>query len=170
MLISKSKFFVFVDGGHKWNLKFFPTRVSASNAICAPLTWQQGDLRRPYPTDIEMRLGFLGKSDLSLNGHNLQHQISATEHRNTGGSTSYFPSLHFTFSNNISLQMFPLQLRTNLLGIRAANCICQWELAPVQLLWTLGTYCSDCLIHFDKANRNVVFSERTRMIGKTMSK
>ncbi|KAJ6640202.1 Mediator of RNA polymerase II transcription subunit 4 [Pseudolycoriella hygida] len=59
-------------------------KVSASNAICAPLTWQQGDLRRPYPTDIEMRLGFLGKSDLSLNGHNLQHQISASEHRNTG--------------------------------------------------------------------------------------
>jgi len=59
-------------------------KVSASNAICAPLTWQQGDLRRPYPTDIEMRLGFLGKSDLSLNGHNLQHQISANEHRNTG--------------------------------------------------------------------------------------
>lgn len=25
-------------------------RISASNAICAPLTWQQGDPRRPYPT------------------------------------------------------------------------------------------------------------------------
>lgn len=37
----------------------FAHRISASNAICAPLTWQQGDLRRPYPTDIEMRLGFL---------------------------------------------------------------------------------------------------------------
>lgn len=40
-----------------------------------------------------MRLGFLGKSDLSLNGHALQHQISANEHRNTGGRTNYFPSL-----------------------------------------------------------------------------
>ncbi|KXJ82280.1 hypothetical protein RP20_CCG014549 [Aedes albopictus] len=47
----------------------FAHRISASNAICAPLTWQQGDLRRPYPTDIEMRLGFLGKSDLNINGH-----------------------------------------------------------------------------------------------------
>ncbi|XP_058463155.1 mediator of RNA polymerase II transcription subunit 4 [Malaya genurostris] len=62
----------------------FAHRISASNAICAPLTWQQGDLRRPYPTDIEMRLGFLGKSDLNINGHNLQHQNSLNEmHRNT---------------------------------------------------------------------------------------
>ncbi|XP_048512506.1 mediator of RNA polymerase II transcription subunit 4 isoform X2 [Athalia rosae] len=47
----------------------FAHRISASNAVCAPLTWQQGDPRRPYPTDIEMRLGFLGRlSDLPLNG------------------------------------------------------------------------------------------------------
>lgn len=46
----------------------FAHRISASNAICAPLTWQQGDPRRPYPTDIEMRLGCLGRlSDLPLN-------------------------------------------------------------------------------------------------------
>uniref|UniRef100_A0A182VD86 Mediator of RNA polymerase II transcription subunit 4 n=3 Tax=gambiae species complex TaxID=44542 RepID=A0A182VD86_ANOME len=61
----------------------FAHRISASHAICAPLTWQQGDLRRPYPTDIEMRLGFLGKSDLNINGHNLQHPNSLNEmHRN----------------------------------------------------------------------------------------
>ncbi|XP_031625302.1 mediator of RNA polymerase II transcription subunit 4 [Contarinia nasturtii] len=54
-------------------------RISASNAISAPLTWQQGDLRRPYPTDIEMRLGFLGKSDLSnVNGHSSQNQSATT--------------------------------------------------------------------------------------------
>ncbi|EDS43847.1 mediator complex [Culex quinquefasciatus] len=29
----------------------FAHRKNASNAICAPLTWQQGDQRRPYPTD-----------------------------------------------------------------------------------------------------------------------
>ncbi|XP_053669712.1 mediator of RNA polymerase II transcription subunit 4 [Anopheles nili] len=61
----------------------FAHRISASHAICAPLTWQQGDLRRPYPTDIEMRLGLLGKSDLNINGHNLQHPNSLNEmHRN----------------------------------------------------------------------------------------
>ncbi|XP_011054152.1 PREDICTED: mediator of RNA polymerase II transcription subunit 4 isoform X4 [Acromyrmex echinatior] len=47
-------------------------RISATNAICAPLTWQQGDPRRPYPTDLEMRVGFLGRlsdpSNLPLNG------------------------------------------------------------------------------------------------------
>ncbi|KYN06754.1 PREDICTED: mediator of RNA polymerase II transcription subunit 4 [Cyphomyrmex costatus] len=47
-------------------------RISATNAICAPLTWQQGDPRRPYPTDLEMRVGFLGRlsdsNNLPLNG------------------------------------------------------------------------------------------------------
>ncbi|XP_052867245.1 mediator of RNA polymerase II transcription subunit 4 isoform X2 [Anopheles cruzii] len=67
----------------------FAHRISASHAICAPLTWQQGDLRRPYPTDIEMRLGFLGKSDLNINGHNLQHPNSLNEmHRNTSSVTN----------------------------------------------------------------------------------
>lgn len=58
-----------------YNLNFQKkkNRISASNAISAPLTWQQGDLRRPYPTDIEMRLGFLGKSDVTnVNGHSSQ--------------------------------------------------------------------------------------------------
>ncbi|XP_055607203.1 mediator of RNA polymerase II transcription subunit 4 [Uranotaenia lowii] len=65
----------------------FAHRISASNAICAPLTWQQGDLRRPYPTDIEMRLGFLGKSDLNINGHALQNQNNLNElHRNAAGA------------------------------------------------------------------------------------
>lgn len=27
------------------------------------MNWQQGDPRRPYPTDIEMRLGLLGRSE-----------------------------------------------------------------------------------------------------------
>ncbi|CAB0012733.1 unnamed protein product [Nesidiocoris tenuis] len=29
----------------------FAHRISASNAVCAPLTWQPGDPRRPYPTE-----------------------------------------------------------------------------------------------------------------------
>ena len=36
-------------------------RISASNAVSAPLSWQQGDPRRPYPTDMEMRLGCLAR-------------------------------------------------------------------------------------------------------------
>lgn len=58
----------------------FAHRISASNAVCAPLTWQQGDPRRPYPTDIEMRLGFLGRlSELPANGHLLQQQNSLSD-------------------------------------------------------------------------------------------
>lgn len=43
--------------------------ISSSHAVNAPISWQPGDLRRPYPNDIEMRLGLLGKTD--LNGHSL---------------------------------------------------------------------------------------------------
>ncbi|XP_011498577.1 PREDICTED: mediator of RNA polymerase II transcription subunit 4 [Ceratosolen solmsi marchali] len=67
----------------------FAHRISASNAICAPLTWQQGDPRRPYPTDIEMRLGCLGRlSDLPLNGQMVgtHSNISSDLHR-TGPTT-----------------------------------------------------------------------------------
>ncbi|XP_043104087.1 mediator of RNA polymerase II transcription subunit 4 [Puntigrus tetrazona] len=46
-------------------------RISASNAVCAPLNWVPGDPRRPYPTDLEMRSGILGNmSNMSTNGVN----------------------------------------------------------------------------------------------------
>ncbi|CAH1103691.1 unnamed protein product [Psylliodes chrysocephalus] len=57
----------------------FAHRISASNAICAPLTWQQGDPRRPYPTDIEMRLGLLGRLGDPMNGHMLAQQNSMSD-------------------------------------------------------------------------------------------
>ena len=47
-------------------------KISASNAVCAPLNWQQGDPRRPYPTDLEMRGGFLARAELPL-AQQLQH-------------------------------------------------------------------------------------------------
>ncbi|XP_071949982.1 mediator of RNA polymerase II transcription subunit 4-like [Antedon mediterranea] len=36
-------------------------RISATNAVAAPSTWSQGDPRRPYPRDLEMRMGALGR-------------------------------------------------------------------------------------------------------------
>ncbi|KAF7709792.1 mediator of RNA polymerase II transcription subunit 4 [Silurus meridionalis] len=46
-------------------------RISASNAVCAPLNWVPGDPRRPYPTDLEMRSGMLGHMcNLPTNGVN----------------------------------------------------------------------------------------------------
>lgn len=62
----------------------FAHRISASNAICAPLTWQQGDPRRPYPTDIEMRLGLLGRLSDPINGHMVQQQNSMSDLHRTG--------------------------------------------------------------------------------------
>lgn len=62
----------------------FAHRISASNAVCAPLTWQQGDPRRPYPTDIEMRLGFLGRLSDPINGHMLQQPNSMAEFNRSG--------------------------------------------------------------------------------------
>lgn len=48
-------------------------RISCSYAVAAPHNWMQGDPRRPYPTDIEMRLGFLGRlSDLPMSANSLQ--------------------------------------------------------------------------------------------------
>lgn len=88
----------------------FAHRISASNAICAPLTWTQGDLRRPYPNDVEMRLGFLGKSDLAGINGGLQHQSSLHEIKAGAGDVpstapnqfSWQPSgeLHMTMGNN----------------------------------------------------------------------
>ncbi|ERL90480.1 hypothetical protein D910_07829 [Dendroctonus ponderosae] len=62
----------------------FAHRISASNAVCAPLTWQQGDPRRPYPTDIEMRLGTLGRLSDPVNGHILQQQSSMSDLHRSG--------------------------------------------------------------------------------------
>ncbi|CAL7934822.1 unnamed protein product [Xylocopa violacea] len=75
-------------------------RISASNAICAPLTWQQGDPRRPYPTDIEMRLGYLGRlSDLPLNGQmpGTHPGISSDLHRAGHPVGGMFPSVCYFF-------------------------------------------------------------------------
>lgn len=36
-------------------------RISSTSAVSAPLDWQQGDPRRPYPTEGEMRRGLLGR-------------------------------------------------------------------------------------------------------------
>lgn len=76
----------------------FAHRISASNAICAPLTWQQGDPRRPYPTDIEMRLGLLGRLSDPINGHPLAQQNSMSDLHRAG-----HPGGKLNFANIFSL-------------------------------------------------------------------
>ncbi|XP_055375272.1 mediator of RNA polymerase II transcription subunit 4 [Condylostylus longicornis] len=89
-------------------------RISASNAVCAPLTWMQGDLRRPYPTDIEMRLGFLGKNELNLNGKmpGMQNSVTDVQNRNSDVPTSnqnqfawQMGELHMSMSSGNSVQL-----------------------------------------------------------------
>jgi len=87
-------------------------KISASNAVCAPLNWQQGDPRRPYPTDIEMRGGFLSRAELPL-AQQLQHVTPPatslpppTGH--TPSHTGHTPSQtagHFSWSSGGEMQM-----------------------------------------------------------------
>lgn len=74
-------------------------RISTANAVSAPLTWCIGDLRRPYPTDIEMRNGFLGKSDLNINGGNSAHATNPPDtQRNINEQPSSFQN-QFNWNN-----------------------------------------------------------------------
>lgn len=48
-------------------------------------------MRRPYPTDLEMRSGFLSRPDLPLNGHGIPHQNIVNDvHR--GGHAADIPA------------------------------------------------------------------------------
>lgn len=113
-------------------------RISASNAICAPLTWQQGDPRRPYPTDIEMRLGMLGRLGDPINGHMLQQQSSMSDlHRAGHPGGINFPFMLTCFQCFKLMQIYQHRIRTNLLGIHLVRCILVWVKGQYQ--WTLET-------------------------------
>jgi len=63
-------------------------RISSTNAISAPLSWQQGDPRRPYPTDMEMRRGLLGRLvDLPIGGQ----QLMAMDQQQDSGQQPSLP-------------------------------------------------------------------------------
>ncbi|KPI97482.1 Mediator of RNA polymerase II transcription subunit 4 [Papilio xuthus] len=79
-------------------------KISASNAVSAPLSWQPGDPRRPYPTDLEMRLGMLGRlCDLPLNGHTPSTLNEL--HRITTGGVPASASNQFTWHSSGELHM-----------------------------------------------------------------
>ncbi|XP_040565677.1 mediator of RNA polymerase II transcription subunit 4 isoform X2 [Lepeophtheirus salmonis] len=81
-------------------------RISASNAVSAPLNWLQGDPRRPYPTDMEMRIGCLARPDMppmtpnrgsdfhhlqsspSSHPHTPQHHSVTPQHQHIGGGSA----------------------------------------------------------------------------------
>ncbi|KAF9824023.1 hypothetical protein SFRURICE_020289 [Spodoptera frugiperda] len=79
-------------------------KISASNAVSAPLSWQPGDPRRPYPTDLEMRLGMLGRlCDLPLNGHTPSTLNEL--HRMTTGGVPASATNQFTWHPSGELHM-----------------------------------------------------------------
>ncbi|XP_037937982.1 mediator of RNA polymerase II transcription subunit 4 [Teleopsis dalmanni] len=80
-------------------------RISSANAVSAPLTWCIGDMRRPYPTDLEMRNGFLGKSDLNINGGIVAHQNNISDpNRNMAEVPNAFQN-QFNWNNLGELHM-----------------------------------------------------------------
>ncbi|XP_033117912.1 mediator of RNA polymerase II transcription subunit 4-like [Anneissia japonica] len=88
-------------------------RISATNAVAAPSTWSQGDPRRPYPTDLEMRMGALGRfSNLPLPTSDSQ---GGGGDAMSSGST-WQPSCEVKVSMNIQSSItsadMPLQLST----------------------------------------------------------
>ncbi|XP_030837537.1 mediator of RNA polymerase II transcription subunit 4-like [Strongylocentrotus purpuratus] len=79
-------------------------RISATNAVAAPLAWEPGDPRRPYPTDLEMRMGVLGRlsnlPQVGLNGAGGGDGAQSTAGA-TGGLT-WKPSSELTASRSMS--------------------------------------------------------------------
>ena len=110
-------------------------KISASNAVCAPLNWLQGDPRRPYPTDIEMRGGFLARADLPM-AQQLQNLATlpppvppqapsshtpgsgATPTQHSGYTPQHHAPGHFSWSSGGEMQMgvgagaAPVQIQT----------------------------------------------------------
>ncbi|KAB7505165.1 Mediator of RNA polymerase II transcription subunit 4 [Armadillidium nasatum] len=68
-------------------------RISSTYSVAAPTNWQQGDPRRPYPTDHEMRAGFLGQNSQFLHSQShLSDSLSRGHHSGIGGTFSWQPS------------------------------------------------------------------------------
>lgn len=79
----------------------FAHRISATNAVAAPLNWIPGDPRRPYPTDLEIRMGYLGKlSELPVSAP--PAALLLEQGNNTGGNNSPFPPWHPQYSQQQS--------------------------------------------------------------------
>lgn len=78
-------------------------RISATNAVSAPLTWAPGDPRRPYPTDLEMRMGILGRlSNLPMVGANGAAGDGAQAAAGASGGLTWKPSSELTASLSMS--------------------------------------------------------------------
>jgi len=67
-------------------------KISASNSVSCPPGWTPGDQRRPYPSEMEMRMGWLGKmSDPAWNSNFALGHMSQM-----GSSGANMPQGHHT--------------------------------------------------------------------------
>ncbi|KAJ8030991.1 Mediator of RNA polymerase II transcription subunit 4 [Holothuria leucospilota] len=74
-------------------------RISATNSVAAPLTWAPGDPRRPYPTDLEIRMGILSRlNNLPGGGSGVNQEGD----QNAGSAETWQPSSELTVSLNLS--------------------------------------------------------------------
>ncbi|XP_076435482.1 mediator of RNA polymerase II transcription subunit 4-like [Babylonia areolata] len=114
----------------------FAHRISASNAAAAPITWAPGDPRRPYPTDLEMRQGWLGMAakanDPQYSQHATQAQAPADPNMagvgpgmpstQGGGSRGAMPvmgsSLSWQPAQEVAMTLTPMGSHNGLLGLR----------------------------------------------------
>ncbi|KAK3855877.1 hypothetical protein Pcinc_037749 [Petrolisthes cinctipes] len=90
-------------------------RISSTHSVSAPDTWQQGDPRRPYPTDLEMRAGFLGQNGQLLHSHpHLADPMARGHHAGKfeptssgiGGTFSWQPSGELQTHNDLTVHFF----------------------------------------------------------------
>jgi len=72
----------------------FSHRISSTNAVAAPQNWAPGDPRRPYPTDLEMRMGLLGRMAELPQGSGQALLLEAMHNSSAAGAmgNSSFPS------------------------------------------------------------------------------
>ncbi|XP_031434255.1 mediator of RNA polymerase II transcription subunit 4 [Clupea harengus] len=81
-------------------------RISASNAVCAPLNWVPGDPRRPYPTDLEMRSGMLGQMNNPSNNGNVNGHLPG-DALAAGRLPDILTSQYLWQSTDVSMGMLP---------------------------------------------------------------
>lgn len=66
-------------------------KISASNSVACPPGWTPGDQRRPYPSEMEMRMGWLGKMSDPAWNPNFAHGQHMSQ---MGPSNSNMPQGH----------------------------------------------------------------------------
>jgi len=97
-------------------------KISSSHAVAAPYNWEQGDPRRPYPIDVEMRLGLICQQQSggfpSLNPNQQEHQSSFSSELERAGSSQFLSSWNASGSQTPDIKPMNLGMSS---GINVVN-------------------------------------------------